>query len=121
MKSSHAIVIVFLLAVTVPLAQAQSVASNGTPNFGSFSGGPDVINNANLNIHYTVPVFGRAGIGMPFSYSLSVDNGAWYAYQDVYQNWHWGVDFSTAQPVGIMAIGALFYTTSSYTCVYKGI
>ncbi|MGB7333455.1 MAG: hypothetical protein WBD25_18865 [Terriglobales bacterium] len=120
MKASHAIFIVFLLAVAIPLAQAQSVASNGTPNFGSFSGGPDVINNANLNIHYTVPVFGRAGIGMPFSYSLSVDNGAWYAYQDVYQNWHWGVDFSTAQPVGIMAIGALFYTTSSYTCVYKG-
>src|ERR1700734_803588 len=120
MKPTYRIFIVFMFFVAIPLAQAQSIANNGTPNFGSFSGGPDVINDANLNIHYSVPVFSRAGVGIPFSYSLSVDNGVWYQYQDVDLNYHWGADFSTAQPVGVMAIGAVFYTTSTYTCAYEG-
>jgi RHS repeat-associated protein len=120
MKPNYRTLIVFVFLVAIPVARAQSVANNGTPNFGTFSGGPDVIDDAYLNIHYSVPVFSRAGVGIPFSYSLSVDNGVWYQYQDVYLNNHWGADFSTAQPVGVMAIGAIFYTTKTYTCIYEG-
>lgn len=120
MKPVDVIPAILVLLIANPLAQAQSVASNGTPNFGSFSGGPDVINESNLNIHYTVPVFARAGVSLPFSYSLPVDNGAWYKYIDVYANYHWGFDQSTAQPVGVMAIGGVFYTIKQYMCVLTG-
>lgn len=108
--------LVALLSLLIPMAFAQSVTTNGTPAFNSFSGGPDVINDGNLNMHYTAPAFARAGRGMPFSLSLPVDNGAWYTYQDLYGNWHFGADFSTAQPAGVLAIGTVFYYTRSYQC-----
>jgi len=71
MKPLKALVVIAFL--TIPTAFAQQVASNGTPAFNSFSGGPDVINDGNLNIHYAVPVFARAGRGIPFSLSLPLD------------------------------------------------
>jgi RHS repeat-associated protein len=115
MKTIQNILITFALLAAIPQALAQSIATNGTPALGTFSGGPDVINLANLNIHYDVPVFARTGIGLPFSYALSVDNGVWYTYYDGNQA-HWGADFSTAQPVGAMAIGAIFYTEKTVEC-----
>ena len=52
-------------------AAATSQPVTGLPPFGSFSGGPfDTVNNANLNVHFEVPVFSRAGRGLSFSYSL---------------------------------------------------
>src|SRR5207302_7557161 len=49
----------------------------GTPPFQSFGGGPDVINLGNLNVHYSMPIFGRAGRGIPFSYALAYDSSVW--------------------------------------------
>jgi hypothetical protein len=120
MKPTHVILVVALLLVAFASSGAQSVPSNGTPLFNSFSGGPDVINNGNLNIHFSIPVFARAGVGLPFSYSLPVDSGVWYPYGDTFGNQHWAPDFSTAQPVGVMAIGAVFYWTWQYPCYNDG-
>src|SRR5437016_4144659 len=49
----------------------------GTPPYQSFGGGPDVINLGNLNVHYSIPVFSRAGRGTPFSYALAYDSSVW--------------------------------------------
>src|SRR5579859_2813148 len=65
-----------LLVFADSVARAQ--VATGTPPFGSFSGGPDVVNNANLNVHFETPVFGRAGRGIPFSYKLTLDSSVWY-------------------------------------------
>jgi RHS repeat-associated protein len=116
MKTIPAVLVAVTLLIAIRSMLAQDVSTNGTPPFNTFGGGPDVINEGNLNIHYTVPVFSRAGIGMPFSFSLPVDNGVWYKYQDPYGNWHWGASFSTAQPAGVAAIGAWYYTSEGYTC-----
>src|SRR6266700_6192150 len=48
--------------------------TTGVPPFRSFGGGPDVIDLGNLNVHYSFPVFSRAGRGIAFSYSLSYDS-----------------------------------------------
>lgn len=52
--------------------------ATGTPPFGSFSGGPDVVNNANLNVHISIPVVAKTGRGLPFTYTLSYDSSVWY-------------------------------------------
>lgn len=73
--------IVLLLAFSVMLAVrsgAQTMPTTGVPQFGSFSGGPDVVNNANLNIHYTIPIFSKRGRGTNFGYALSYDSSIWY-------------------------------------------
>lgn len=69
-----------LLAVLIFLSTGGALAQvpTGTPPFGSFAGGPDVINLANLNAHITVPVLHKAGRGLPFTYDLSYDSSVWY-------------------------------------------
>jgi RHS repeat-associated protein len=64
----------FFLAVPTP-AQVQT----GTPPFGSFSGGPDVINLGNLNSHIAIPVLHKPGRGgMNFTFDLTYDTSIWY-------------------------------------------
>ena len=77
--------------------------ATGTPPFGSFGGGPDVIDLANLNAHLAVPVFSKAGRGMPFNYTLTYDSSVWYpvtsgsttSWQPV-NYWGWGVQTAVA-------------------------
>ena len=78
-----AIVVTFFGFSAPIIASAQVVV--GIPPFQSFGGGPDVINLGNLNVHYSIPVFSRAGRGMPFSYALAYGSSvygplgsAWY-------------------------------------------
>jgi RHS repeat-associated protein len=67
---------VFSLVFSYCLPSSAQVAT-GTPPFGSFGGGPDVINLANLNSHIVVPVLSKAGRGGPFPYDLSYDTSVW--------------------------------------------
>src|SRR6266852_291472 len=68
--------ILIVLGLTVPSASAQVVT--GTPPFGSFGGGPDVINLGNLNAHLTIPVLHKSGRGTNFTYDLTYDSSVWY-------------------------------------------
>ncbi len=90
-RSIFLIIIFFAFAGNSPAQVA-----TGAPPFGSFGGGPDVINLANLNSHITIPVLHKPGRGMNFSYDLSYDSSAWYpitsgsttSWQPVF-NWGW--------------------------------
>jgi hypothetical protein len=75
------------------IASAQGPAT-GIPPFSSIGGGPfDAINLGNLNVHLDVPIFHRAGRGVPFDYDLSYDSSVWYvssgAWQPVNTNFGW--------------------------------
>ena len=48
----------------------------GAQTFGSFSGGPDLINLGNLNVHLNIPVLHKQGRGIPFLYDLTYDSAA---------------------------------------------
>src|SRR5690348_14024478 len=72
--------VVSLLIGTTGLgfAQAPGMTPIGTPPFSSLGGGPfDVINLANLNIHFTIPIRQKAGRGIPFIYNLQYDSSLW--------------------------------------------
>lgn len=81
---------VALFFATLP---AFSQVQSGTPPFGSFAGGPDVINLANLNSHIAIPVLHKAGRGgVNFTYDLSYDSSVWYPIGSSWQfvpNWGW--------------------------------
>jgi RHS repeat-associated protein len=70
--------VLLFAAVLLAASSAPAQVATGLPPFGSFSGGPDVVNNANLNVHLSVPVLNKAGRGMPFTYSLTYDSSIWY-------------------------------------------
>ena len=67
---------ILFLALYVLPASAQ--VPTGTPPFGSFAGGPDILNLANLNSHITVPVLHKPDRGTNFDYDLSYDSSVWY-------------------------------------------
>jgi hypothetical protein len=88
----------------------------GTPRYGSFTSGPDVINLGSLNSHLAIPIFSKPGRGMPFNYTLTFDNSVWYpsnvsgssAWTPVF-NWGWAAQ----TPV---VTGELTYSSSSTKC-----
>ena len=119
MKCSFAATIrllaILLFASVMP---AFGQVATGTPPFGSFGGGPDVINLGNLNAHITIPVVNKAGRGTAFNYNLSYDTSVWYpttvngvlTWQPVY-NWGWLAQ--TAVNTGYVSD-----TQGTYTCYY---
>jgi RHS repeat-associated protein len=65
-----------VFAITVESASAQ--VQTGTPQFGTFDGGPDVLDLANLNAHFTIPVRHKTGrAGMDFIFDLTYDSSVW--------------------------------------------
>jgi len=76
-RLSLVLFVLALISVAAVHSRAQGPAT-GTPPFGSFGGGPDVINRANLNSHLTVPVLHKPGRGTNFTYDLSYDSSIWY-------------------------------------------
>jgi RHS repeat-associated protein len=107
-------VILLLIASSPMFAQP----ATGFPPFGSFSGGGgDAVDNANLDVHLSVPVISKAGRGVPFAYSLSFDSSVWVpvtsgsskAWAPV-SNWGWS-------PVTSADTGWFTYTTLQEQCV----
>src|SRR5260370_38199443 len=64
-----------LLALVASVASAQ--VQTGVVPFGSFSGGPDIVNNANLNVHWTIPIRHKPGPGTNFDYDVTYDSSVW--------------------------------------------
>ena len=114
------IYVVLLLSSVVSRCLAQ--VQTGTPPFGTFGGGPDVIDLGNLNVHVPVPMVHRAGRGTDFTYDLSYDNSIWYpvtsgstkSWVNV-PNWGW-------RAVTEVALGYISYTQTGpvSTCSGQG-
>ena len=105
---------VILAALLLPAFVLAQVATGLQP-YGSFSSKAfDRVNNANLNVHFAVPILNKAGRGLPFVYSLSYDSsiwtnsgGAWVPNPSI--NWGWG-------GVTGALIGRVTYQTSPGSC-----
>jgi RHS repeat-associated protein len=66
---------ILLVFMCCPRCRAQ--VATGRPQFGTFGGGPDVVNLANLNSNLTIPVRNKAGRGTNFTYDLVYDSSIW--------------------------------------------
>ena len=104
MKRASAIFLfVFAFFPAATVAQVQT----GTPPFGTYGGGPDVINLANLNSEITIPVLSKPGRGIPFTFNLTQDSSVWYpvtsgsttSWQPV-TNWGWNQSVVNTGGVG---------------------
>jgi RHS repeat-associated protein len=109
------IVLMVLFAFT--LGQIEAQVTTGTPPFGSFGGGPDVINLANLNSHIVVPVLHKPGRGTNFTYDLSYDSSVWYpASVNGVQTWQPVINLGW-RGVTEVATGYVSYNLWRGTCV----
>lgn len=111
-RSFFLVIVIALLFAALP---ASAQVKTGTPPFGSFGGGPDVINLANLNVHWTIPVLHKPGRGTNFTYDLGYDSSVWNpvtsgsttSWQPVNSTWGWQ---------GLAAAGSGFI---SYSMTYS--
>src|SRR5580704_3619613 len=79
MRTIHTrLTLVPLFLVLMHCLPSAAQVTTGTPPLASFSGGPDVINLANLNSHLAIPVLHTPGRGTNFTYDLSYDTSVWY-------------------------------------------
>jgi RHS repeat-associated protein len=67
------LLVVGLVILSGVCCQAQQNAT-GRQAFGSFSGGPDVINLGNLDVSLDIPILHRQGRGIPFIFDLTYDS-----------------------------------------------
>ena len=77
MKRSWRCLALVAAAIVGLFPAAFSQVTTGTPSFGTFAGGPDVIDLANLNGHLTIPIRMKAGRGTNFEYALTYDTSIW--------------------------------------------
>jgi len=91
-----------LVLLTVRLfvaSPASAQVQTGTPPFGSFGGGPDVVNLGSLNGHLTIHAMNKPGRGTNFTYDLSYDSSVWYPVTSGgATTWHWLSGWTTASP-----------------------
>jgi hypothetical protein len=112
-------VLSLLALILLAAVQLKAQVATGTPPYGSFGGGPDVINLANLNSHITIPVLHKPGRGMNFTYDLSYDTSVWtplgssgnHVWTPVY-NWGWRGQTE-------IATGYISYNLTIYECDYQ--
>src|SRR4051812_649398 len=111
-QSKTLLVMIVLVFGVAAISRAQ--VSTGVPPYQSFGGGPDVINLGNLNVHYSIPVFSKAGRGMPFRYALAYDSSIWSPASGTWTpNSNWGLHRDTAALVGYVTL-----RTVTSTCKY---
>jgi hypothetical protein len=104
----------------LPSAGAAQVIT-GLPPFGSFWGGSfDTVNDANLNVFFTIPLVNKAGRGLPFYYALAYSSSVWVPYDSNNNhvwthagNWGWGG--ITSASTGFMA-----YSLTQGSCYSTG-
>lgn len=78
MKRWQAVILLFLFSLGLGAAKSLAQVPTGQPPFGSFGGGPDVINLENLNVELSIPTVAKAGVGLPFDYGLAYNSSIWY-------------------------------------------
>jgi hypothetical protein len=106
--------LVLLFAMTIRI---EAQVTTGTPPFGSFGGGPDVINLVDLNAHLTIPILNKPGRGTNFIYDLTNDSTVWFPVgSSGSQSWSptalWGWAGQTQA-----ATGFIVYTLRTYQCL----
>ena len=74
----NALLVVLAIGSAFFSLDTSAQVATGTPTYGTFSNGPDVINIGNLNVHWSIPVLNKAGRGSNFVYNLPYDSSIWY-------------------------------------------
>jgi hypothetical protein len=114
-RANRHLLLLIALMLTAGIASAQS--TTGLPPFGSFGGGPDSINLANLNTHWAIPVVHKPGRGTNFSYDLSYDSSIWFPVGVTgSQSWQPSSNWGWAGQTQV-ATGYIGYSLSTTRCL----
>ena len=110
----------FLILTLLLASPALGQVATGFPTYGSFGGGSfDTVNNANLNVHFEIPIINKASQGMPFSYNLTYDSSVWML-QGSSGNQTWAPTTNTNwgwNTIGSPSTGTLMFQSVPTYCI----
>lgn len=72
--------------------------TTGIQPLGSYGGGPEAVNLANLNVHWDVPMVSKKGRGLDFGFTLGYDTSVWTPVSFAWVptvNWGWTAETQT--------------------------
>jgi RHS repeat-associated protein len=99
--------------------QAQQNAT-GRQAFGSFSGGPDIINLGNLDVSLDIPILNRQGRGIPFVFDLTYDSSLVWLPVTTGSTTSWTPQPGWGWPASVSAVGYIPSPTEfSFTIICK--
>jgi RHS repeat-associated protein len=111
--------VVGVMILSSVCSQAQQNAT-GRQAFGSFSGGPDIINLGNLDVSLDIPILHRPGRGIPFVFDLTYDSSLVWLPVTTNGATTWTPQPGWGWPVPISAVGyvppPVVYTTGPIIC-----
>jgi YD repeat-containing protein len=118
MKRIYRVSCLMALLVLVAATASFAQSTTGTPPFGSFSGSSfDAVNNANLNVHLTVPLISKPGRGMPFNYAIIYDSSVWFPVgSSGSQTWQSSASWGWGDQTDITT-GYVTYNTIQHRCL----
>jgi len=115
------------LVCLLPLVALPALAqvATGTYPFGSFGGGPEILNLGNLNVQLRIPVIAKPGRGIPLTYTLANDGSVWYPAGSNPQTWqpmpNWGWKGQTEVATGYITLSsAAIPCSGSYFTIFYG-
>jgi RHS repeat-associated protein len=87
----------------------------GIPPGSTITGGPDVINLSNLGVHFEIPVHGRTGRGMNFSFNMNFDSSS-YSLIPILGGSQWSSLVGSLSTGGLNGLGAIMMSVAQKTC-----
>ena len=88
----------------------------GIPPGTTITGGPDVISLSTLGIHFEIPVHGRTGRGINFSFNMNIDNPSYSKGVDNSGVLRWLSTMGVLSVGGLNGLGAVTYSVVPNQC-----
>ena len=102
---------------------AYSQVATGIPPFSSFTPSSfDTVNNANLNVTFSIPILNKAGRGLPLNFALTYNSSFWTpgaAWTPAWNGGMWGWSDNAAANTGtvndMQTSGICYWSNTQYT------
>lgn len=115
--AAKATLVVLTIFLVTQIGRTHDVVGFGLIPFGSFSGGPfDVVNNANLNVHFAWPILSKPGRGLPFDFTQEFETWQWSPVDGGWQS----INIGGPPQFSYNTLGLMSFHTSQSSCTVNG-
>ena len=108
-----------LVGILLAAQSAFAQVATGIPTFSSATPSTfDTVNNANLNVMFSIPIVNKAGRGIPFNFALTYNSSIWAPVSSTWTQSGWGWSNNGQPTTGIVSYNTTVGMCSVYPNFY---